>query len=335
MAFDHGDTDAVYDRLILPVLRRNAVNPVIINRRESNDDLNNQIIAQLNGCDFCITDLTYARQSVYFEAGYAQRQVEVVYTVRKDHLRRGQPDDLRVHFDLQMKPLVGWSSPTDRTFAKRLERRLRATVLREWVRRRAVDEQLQRDREAFQALPVNERLVTFRRRAMMALRRIGFGLWKYDQPLDAPHHTYADIARSPWVITADRHRGRTFERVAIRALPTLSKRDLARALMYNLAMTGRAPERARLKELAIHNLVFTLRPVSPQLIESELASYARGGRPGQYVHRREGPAWEGGFGGILKSEALTETFNFIDNAKSESELRTELSDLIRSLFGSR
>src|SRR5262249_50457195 len=103
MAFDHNDTDAVYDLLIKPTLQRNGIVPIIVNRRQSNDDLNKQIIELLDGSDFCIADLTYARQSVYFEAGYAQRKSPVIYTVRRDHLKRGQPDDLRVHFDLQMK----------------------------------------------------------------------------------------------------------------------------------------------------------------------------------------------------------------------------------------
>src|ERR1019366_7075649 len=107
------------------------------NRRESNDDLNLQIVESLDSADFCIADLTYASPSVYFEAGYAQRAVSVVYTVRADHLGRSQSDDLRVHFDLQMKPLLKWRVPNDSMFRARLERRIRATALRAW--RRAQD----------------------------------------------------------------------------------------------------------------------------------------------------------------------------------------------------
>ncbi|MBA7694210.1 hypothetical protein ES703_102817 [subsurface metagenome] len=113
MAFDHDDTDSLYEKSIKPVLKSLGVIPVIINRREDNRDINQQIIKQLNACDFCIADLTYTRPSVYFEAGYAQRAVEVVYTVRNDHLHKNQPDDRRVHFDLQMKPLIRWVGPDD------------------------------------------------------------------------------------------------------------------------------------------------------------------------------------------------------------------------------
>jgi hypothetical protein len=46
MAFDREDTDALYESQILPVLKRNNVTPIIINRRQNNDDLNIQIVEQ-------------------------------------------------------------------------------------------------------------------------------------------------------------------------------------------------------------------------------------------------------------------------------------------------
>ncbi len=85
MAFGKEDTEKLYDNLMLPVLNKLNIRPVIINRQESNDDLNLQIMEELEKCDFAIADLTYARPSVYFEAGFAQRAVEVIYTVRADH----------------------------------------------------------------------------------------------------------------------------------------------------------------------------------------------------------------------------------------------------------
>lgn len=130
MAFDHEDTDQIYDNVIEKILTRNGVIPIIINRKQDNRDINIQIIDELDRCDFCITDLTYTRPSVYFEAGYAQRQVEVIYTVRSDHLKKNQPDDKRVHFDLQMKPIIRWKNPEDTTFPIRLEKRLKTTILK-------------------------------------------------------------------------------------------------------------------------------------------------------------------------------------------------------------
>src|SRR5258708_13739041 len=98
IAFDRADTDGLYEGTIARVLHSEGATPVIINRRQSNDDLNNQIIRALESSDFCIADLTYARPSVYFEAGFAQRAGPVIYTVQANHLTRGQPDHLLFHF---------------------------------------------------------------------------------------------------------------------------------------------------------------------------------------------------------------------------------------------
>lgn len=177
MAFDQPDTDQLYDKAIRPVLRRNGVVPVIINRREDNRDINHQIIEQLNSCDFCIADLTYTRPSVYYEAGYAQREVEVIYTVRADHLLKNQAEDRRVHFDLQMKPLIKWKDPTDSAFPKKLERRLKSTVLKEIARKAKEDEKLKVEKEKFSSLPINKRLEVLRRKSINAFRNIGFNDW--------------------------------------------------------------------------------------------------------------------------------------------------------------
>lgn len=177
MAFDHDDTDTLYERAIAPVLKSNGVVSVIINRRQDNRDINQQIIEQLDTCDFCITDLTYTRPSVYFEAGYAQRAVDVIYTVRSDHLHKNQPDDLRVHFDLQMKPLIKWSTPIDATFPTRLEKRLRSTVLRKWNAALAADKKLKRKRDDFTHMPLSERLTGLRKMTLSSLKAQGFTKW--------------------------------------------------------------------------------------------------------------------------------------------------------------
>ena len=173
MAFDYEDTDQVYAKLILPILKRNDVTPIIINRRQSNDDLNVQIIEQLKKADFCIADLTYTRPSVYFEAGFAQRSIPVIYTVRQDHLRSGQPEELRVHFDLQMKPLIVWKSPKDSSFSNKLEKRLISTILRKWKRDNNQQSKNESEKQQFYILPLLNRLSRLRRQAIFALRRVG------------------------------------------------------------------------------------------------------------------------------------------------------------------
>jgi hypothetical protein len=77
-------------------------------------------------------DLTYSRPSVYFEAGYAQRVVPVIYTVRRDHFKFKADDpngNLKVHFDLQMRNIIDWSSASDKRFPVRLRSRVTKVVL--------------------------------------------------------------------------------------------------------------------------------------------------------------------------------------------------------------
>jgi hypothetical protein len=127
MAFGRDDTDAVYDNLIEPTLRTKGIVPIRVDRIEHIDDIDDRIIAEIEKCDFALADLTYARPSVYFESGFAERKVSVIYTCRKDHLTP-KPDDefgnFRIHFDLQMKNIVAWSDPSDRRFANRLGKRI-------------------------------------------------------------------------------------------------------------------------------------------------------------------------------------------------------------------
>ena len=56
MAIGRPETDAFFNRLLRPVLDRNGVKVVRIDRSQSNDDLNIQIIAQLSAADFCVAD---------------------------------------------------------------------------------------------------------------------------------------------------------------------------------------------------------------------------------------------------------------------------------------
>ena len=73
-----------------------------VDRIEHNDNIDTRIISQTEAADLVIADLTYARPSVYFEAGYAQRAIPVIFTARSDHFteRDNDPNGNRhVHFD--------------------------------------------------------------------------------------------------------------------------------------------------------------------------------------------------------------------------------------------
>jgi nucleoside 2-deoxyribosyltransferase len=157
MAFGHDDCDLIYDRHILPVLRKLKVTPIRVDRKQHRDDLNNFIIRMIKECDIVIADLTYARPSVYYEAGFAERYSPVVYTARADHLSRSQLDEqLRVHFDLEMKKIVDWKAPNDKTFSKRLKERL-AYLLKPVIVDNAEKEKEHLEKQIFSKLSIAER----------------------------------------------------------------------------------------------------------------------------------------------------------------------------------
>lgn len=128
MAFEQPDTERWFDNVLRPLLRVVNAEGRRVDRIEHNDDIDDRILAEIAQADFMVADLTYARPSVYFEAGYAQRVIPVIYTSRADHIGAPTTSANRVHFDLQMKNIVSWREPPDDRFRKRMESRLRSVV---------------------------------------------------------------------------------------------------------------------------------------------------------------------------------------------------------------
>ncbi|MBL9199413.1 MAG: hypothetical protein JNL39_02855, partial [Opitutaceae bacterium] len=173
-AFGFEDVDRVYDRVVRRVLREQGVKALRVDRVEHNEDIDNQIFHLLNASQLCIADLTHARPSVYYEAGYATgKEKPVIYIVRSDHFRRrSNAEDphgnLRVHFDLQMKNVISWDgSLVD--FEKRLIRRLKL-VLR-FLKRPATADAEKRERDEFAKCSIHERQQRLEVIAKRALRR--------------------------------------------------------------------------------------------------------------------------------------------------------------------
>ena len=84
---------------IKAALKETGFNPIIIDEQNIDCDrtINDEIIANLKRCNFCISDFTLHSKGVYFESGFALGQgKKVIYTCRKDEFKKS-------HFDL--KPL--------------------------------------------------------------------------------------------------------------------------------------------------------------------------------------------------------------------------------------
>lgn len=131
-AFDKKDVDKMYSKIFVPVLRSLSIKPLRVDKVEHNDDIDDKIFDLLDQANICIADLTYARPSVYYEAGYAYGQGKpVIFTTRKDHFKPKTNDPnglLKVHFDLQMKNIIPWAIG-DKTFKGKLTRRIKQVIL--------------------------------------------------------------------------------------------------------------------------------------------------------------------------------------------------------------
>ncbi|MEW6586651.1 MAG: hypothetical protein AB1442_13725 [Nitrospirota bacterium] len=124
--FDAPDTDAIYEK-IAKVVSEFGLYPIKINQIEHLGNINQKIISELDESDITIADLTYARPSVYFEAGYSHRKTPVIYTCREDHLNNND-DTLKVHFDVDRYKIIFWKHVDDESFSPQLKSRLQYVI---------------------------------------------------------------------------------------------------------------------------------------------------------------------------------------------------------------
>jgi hypothetical protein len=282
MALGKDDTDGIYDTMIKPVLEQAHVQPIRIDRIDFIEDIDDRITTELKGCHFVVADLTYARPSVYFEAGFAQRAVPVIYTCRKDHFYPSGNDaygNLRVHFDLQMRNIIGWSNPTDSTFRKRLARRLSKVITPLILARKAKDEREEAKRE-FRALSPMTQLQQLRQVVRSELSKSGFKLTKPE---------------SPWItcvgLKVDRDH---IHLVAVRVAPSISKKELAEfagwARMFWLLEIRKALNEAQVAKLRQANerlIVCSLNKIPRTRASAALPSF--GLDPGLEAHVTQRP----------------------------------------------
>jgi hypothetical protein len=176
MAFGRQDIDELYDTAIYEILRRRGIDPVRVDRVEHNEDIDAQIVQEIKTADLAIADLTYARPSVYYEAGYAERAIPVIYTIRSDHLEPRTGDEFgnhRLHFDLQMKNVIDWRDPGDRAFRAKLDSRV-GYILAPLLEKGYRKDQEAAEAAAFQSLPIAGRIDAIMKVAATVMAELGF-----------------------------------------------------------------------------------------------------------------------------------------------------------------
>jgi hypothetical protein len=305
-AFGRADVDTVYDRYVRPVLKRLSVQALRVDRVEHNEDIDNKIFELLDEADFAIVDLTYARPSVYYEAGYAAGSGKpVVYIARNDHFRArdGDPEGLlRVHFDLQMKNIISWSEAND-AFSRQLDTRLRH-VLRPLLQERDKEQKRRDEYSQFGRLPQNSQIELLGTKACSLLKARGFSLQK-PEPRRASH---------PGKSLASRESDGRRQDVAVLCTPSAVKRvfdGIEFSVSLGLKVSRELP-------VQFHYVIVSLKAVPQSRVTQALSSF-RSLDDGA-LHRRDESK--------LGHPAADTFVHVIDGVKSESKF----ADAFRSIL---
>lgn len=267
-AFDHEDVDAIYDLAIRPVLKELKLRPLRLDRVEHNDNIDDRIFRLIDQSHLCIADLTHARPSVYYEAGYAfGTGKKVIYLARKDHFRAREDDkagNLRVHFDLQMKNIIPWTEPNE-AFRKRLRSRLRY-VLRPLLRSRTEEHAKSEERDRFAALSQDERLsgLVAKGRALLYSRGFRKGSRSEIGPLrHYPYHAHLwQTAQNAYV------------QVDLMAFPAINKTSLEEGIswLWRYPMLTREQDRV-VREVRSFCVIAALRASREQSLTALLPNF--------------------------------------------------------------
>jgi len=138
--------EIIYDDHIKKAIEEAEYNPIQIGRKEHNNNINDEIIAEIRSSKFIIADFTGNRGGVYYEAGFAYGlKIEVIHTCRKDwwdnvvlrrvkaELRNKEKEIVKikekrkVHFDLNHHAFIIWKDGKD--LHDKLLNRIKATIV--------------------------------------------------------------------------------------------------------------------------------------------------------------------------------------------------------------
>lgn len=131
----HDQMDSAYDNAIKPAIESKECGhfkAFRVDEKEHNNDITDEIIAEIKASRFVVADMTGYRGGVYYEAGYARGLgKEVIITCRKDWFEGEEKDGEwvkeRIHFDINHLNIIVWE--TEEELKERLINRIRATIM--------------------------------------------------------------------------------------------------------------------------------------------------------------------------------------------------------------
>ena len=116
------EMQGVFDAAIGPGIVDAGYRPHLVNMREHNEKIDDEIITQIRRSRFVLADFTGHRGGVYFEAGYGRGLgLEVFWTCRKDELEK-------LHFDIRQYNCIDWEPKKLPEFRKHIADRIEAVL---------------------------------------------------------------------------------------------------------------------------------------------------------------------------------------------------------------
>jgi len=131
----NAELDRVYRDAIVPALTAAGLTPRRVDIHNSGGLLQNEIAAFIERAEIIVADLTNERPNCYLEVGYALglgKLGHILLAAREDHqpdLPNRQPNDPRVHFDLNSYDILYWDPDDLPDYSSRLETRVRRRLL--------------------------------------------------------------------------------------------------------------------------------------------------------------------------------------------------------------
>jgi len=125
MWFDESMND-IYNQAIAPAIKEAGYKPLRIDRKQHNNKIDDEIIAEIRRSRFLVSDFTYGKKGmrggVYYEAGFAHGLgIPVIFTCKND-------DGVELHFDTRQYNHILWREKEIEKFKKELSDRISATI---------------------------------------------------------------------------------------------------------------------------------------------------------------------------------------------------------------
>jgi hypothetical protein len=116
-AFGYDEIDKLYKNEFVPACHELGYKSVRMDLIEPEQTITESIMQSIIESACVFVDLTHARPSVYFEAGFAHGLgIPLIITCRSDHFK-GKEDNARVHFDLEQFRISFWTLSKDDKFS--------------------------------------------------------------------------------------------------------------------------------------------------------------------------------------------------------------------------